>query len=77
MIHRIIKLAFVSRDYKDKMLDVLDGFYITPIDDWEEENWSVDLNVLRTNVPDILWHADEAAVDPNGFTLSDLYYATV
>lgn len=63
-----LKLLFTNADIK------LDGIETIRYSDYDESVFSIDLNA----VTDVLgWYADESAVNPLFFSMSDLFYATV
>jgi len=73
-----IGLAFISKGYDDrKIRNAIDKLEIVFTENYSKEEWKIDLDELKQTVPEICWRASEDAVDTNGFSLDDLYFATV
>ena len=78
MLHRIIGVTFVrlSETY-DLMKEELRSIYVVETEDYDLEEWYIDLNILRECNPEIDWHASSNAVDVGKMSLNDLYFATI
>lgn len=78
MIHVKLPIAFVCNSYDYSCIGAcLRNIEIVYVDSFSEDEWSVDLGRLKDKVPEIDWHTSIDIVNPDSFSLSDLYYATV
>lgn len=78
MISAKIGVAFIKKKYKfSNMKNILDMLEIVFTDDYCSDNWFIDLTNLKQMIPELYWHASEGAVNTNGFSLDDLYFATI
>lgn len=78
MINARIGINFVRKNYLKQISNkiFLDcELFIT--EKYSEDEWFVDLEKLKEEVSEICWHASESAVNPNKFSLNDLYFATI
>ena len=55
----------------------LRSIYVVETEDYDLEEWYIDLNILRECNPEIDWHASSNAVDVGKMSLNDLYFATI
>lgn len=77
MINRKIGIFFVRGTIKDPYLSYLKlGNYIV-VDSYDLKEWFIDLDELKKNVPEIIWHTSSDDIDTSNFSLDDLYFATV
>ena len=77
MINRKIGIFFVRGTIKDPYLNYLKlGNYIV-VDSYDLKEWFIDLDELKKNVPEIIWHTSSDDIDTSNFSLDDLYFATV
>lgn len=73
-----IGIAFVDMDYLQKTSPILNSkCEVVIISDPDEECWFIDLAALKQKIPEVIWHASTDAVDPDHFSLSELFYATM
>ena len=73
-----IGLIFVCSSYATQIPRMLHSKYkIFVIERFDEKEWCIDLKELERSVTQIVWHSSEDIVDPNAFSLDDLYYATI
>lgn len=78
MLNRRIGLAFVTNGYDPSSVSrILDDLFIETAERYSADEWCIDPEQLRTEVPEICWHADCDAVRTDSFSLAELYYATV
>lgn len=78
MMNARIGIAFIRKNYQlDDMKKLLDMIEIVYVDDYSSEDWFVDLFEFKQSIPELYWHASEGAVNPNCFSLDDLYFATI
>ena len=78
MMHRKIGVAFVRlSETDDLMKDELRSIFVVETEDYDLEEWYLDLGILRECNPEIDWHASSYAVDPRNMSLNDLYFATI
>lgn len=78
MINARIGVAFVRKSYKFiNIKNVVDMLEVVFTEDYCSENWFIDLIDLKEMIPELQWHASEGAVNTNGFSLDDLYFATI
>lgn len=78
MMHRRIGVAFVRLSEIDELIkDELRSIFVVETEDYDLEEWCIDLSTLRECTPEIEWHASSYAVDPRNMSLNDLYFATI
>ena len=78
MINSKIGIIFARKSYESKIPQVLFSMYEVFItENYDKDEWFIDLAKLKSEVKQISWHASEEAVNPNKFSLNDLYFATV
>ncbi len=78
MISAKIGLAFIRKNYKvSNIKNAINLLEIVFTDDYCSNNWFIDLANLKQMIPELYWHASEGAVNPNSFSLDDLYFATI
>lgn len=78
MISAQIGVAFIRKSYRNKaVLGVLNSVLTIFTEDYSSVEWSIDLEALKTEVPEIYWHSSENAVHSSSFSLDDLYFATI
>ncbi len=78
MISAKIGIAFIRKNYKfSNIKNVIDMLEIVFTDDYCSDNWFINLVNLKQAIPELHWHASEGAVNTNGFSLDDLYFATI
>ncbi|MCQ2534746.1 MAG: hypothetical protein MJ172_09295 [Clostridia bacterium] len=78
MIHRKIAIGFVRLLKSDITIKkMLNTIYVVEVEDYNLEEWRIDLNMLRESVPEITWNVSTYAVDIENMSLNDLYFATV
>lgn len=78
MISTKLRLAFVRKAYDfGKIQAALENEEVVFTDDYSSEDWSIDLDRLRNDVPEIFWHTSADAVDASCFSLDDFYFATI
>lgn len=78
MMHTQLRIVFIRKSYDfDLISDALEQIAVIFTDNYSADEWYIDLFELKNNFPEISWHACEEAVNPDCFSLDDLYYATV
>ena len=78
MIHTKIGIAFLQRDVENtNLVTLLNALYIIIVDDFNCDNWKVDISELRTKNPEIFWHSDKDVVNRDHFSLNELYFSTI
>lgn len=78
MISAKIGVAFIRKCYEfNNIRDVINMLEIVFTNDYCTDNWFIDLVDFKQRIPELYWHASEEAVNTNGFSLDDLYFATV
>lgn len=78
MINSNIGIIFARKSYESKIPQALFFKYEVFItENYDKDEWFIDLGKLKTDVSQISWHATEEAVKSNKFSLNDLYFATV
>lgn len=78
MIHTKIGIAFLHKDFANiNLVKLLNTLYIVIIDDYNCDDWKVDISELRKKIPEICWHSDEHVVNSNHFSLNELYFSTI
>lgn len=78
MINTKIGIIFARKSYERKIPHFLFSKYeIFITENYDKDEWFIDLAKLKSEVSQISWHASEGAVNPNKFSLNDLYFATV
>lgn len=73
MMHCKIKIIFA----KKIDLSFLNNVTVIKVSDFNAAEWKIDLNVIAESCPGLCWDASPNAVDPVGFSLLDLYFASV
>lgn len=73
LIHTQIKLIFCNKNYDLNLKNIAIVF----INNFDVQEWSINLHQLKLLIPELKWHACIDAVNPNQFSLKELYYATV
>lgn len=77
MINSKIGIIFARKSYESKIPQVLFSMYEVFItENYDKDEWFINLAKLKLEVKQISWHASEEAVNPNKFSLNDLYFAT-
>lgn len=78
MINAKIGIAFIRISYEfNNINNVIDMLEVVFTDDYGSDDWFIDLADLKESIPELYWHTSEEAVNPNGFSLDDFYFATV
>lgn len=78
MISAKIGVAFIRKCYEfNNIRNVVDMLEIVFTNDYYSDNWFIDLADFKQRIPELYWHASDGAVNTNGFSLDDLYFATV
>ncbi|MCL1809782.1 MAG: hypothetical protein FWG42_08505 [Clostridiales bacterium] len=78
MINSKIGIIFAKRIFSNEIPQTLyDRFIISIVECYDKEEWHVDLETLRKSVSQIEWNTSDDIVNPNAFSLDDLYYATI
>lgn len=78
MINLNIGLVFVRSKYKFQNIEhIIGDCEVVFTEDYCSDEWTIDVNKLKHEIPEIYWHASEAAVNAKCFSLDDFYYATV
>lgn len=78
MVNARLGLAFIKKKYRFQNIEhILKNFEIVFIENYSSNDWSIDVNKLKTEISEIYWHASEDAVNTKCFSLDDFYFATV
>lgn len=78
MIHKIIPVNFVRKSYyQDVQFDFSNSCDVVLVDNYDVEEWCVDLEKLKQLTPEMVWHSFESDISSKKFSLVDLYLATV
>lgn len=78
MINSKIRLVFVRSRYDiQKIQHIICDYEVAFTEDFCSDEWVIDVDKLRHEIPEIYWHASEGAVNVNHFSLDDFYFATV
>lgn len=78
MVSAKIGVAFIKKCYEfNNIKNIMGILEIVFTDDYNSDNWFIDLTSLEQEIPEFYWHASEGAVNMNCFSLDDLYFATV
>ena len=72
-----IGICFVQGILDNIYYELLNKLNIVFVGDFSIEEWYVDLDKMKENVPEIFWHSSMDIINPNRFSLNDLYYATI
>lgn len=78
MINRNIGLIFIRSAYKFQNIEHIIGDYeVVFTEDYCSNDWKINTDKLKYEMPEICWHASESAVNVNCFSLDDFYFATI
>ena len=77
MLNTKIGIYFVRGELSDDYLDVLNDGNCVYVSNYDLKEWFIDLEYLQKNIPEIIWHTSGDSIDTNGFSLDELYFATV
>lgn len=78
MIHDVVPIAFIKSTYNVLLIDrAIAHFLVIQSENFDSAEWTVNVDRLTRDIPEIVWRASISAVDPDCFSLNDLYYATV
>ena len=77
MLNTKIGIYFVRGELSDDYLDVLNDGNCVYVSNYDLKEWFIDLEYLQKNIPEIIWHTSGDTIDTNGFSLDELYFATV
>lgn len=77
MLNAKIGIYFVRGEISDDYLDVLNDGNCVYVSNYDLKEWYIDLEYLQKNIPEIIWHTSGDSIDTNGFSLDELYFATV
>lgn len=78
MLNTKIGVVFIRTSYvRSDVNKLLQNLYVEWTENYDIDEWFIDLNVIRQQVPEIHWHTSEDAVNVKAFCLNDFYFATV
>lgn len=78
MMHTQLRIVFIRKSYDfERISDALGQIAVIFTDNYSADEWSIDLAELKNNFPEINWRASEESVNPDCFSLDDLYFATI
>ena len=77
MLNAKIGIYFVRGELSEDYLEILREGNCVYISDFDSKEWYVDLECILKNIPEIIWHSSSNDVDIKGFSLDELYFATV
>lgn len=73
LMHRKYRLAFVLTELEIRSPD----FHVEYVDSFDEPEWYIDdVDVFNNDFPYLRWHEPETIVNPHGFDLMDMRFAT-
>ena len=58
-------------------MDALSEGHCVYVSNYDLKEWYIDLELLQKDIPEIIWHTSSDSIDANGFSLDELYFATV
>lgn len=76
MFHTKVAVCFALKEYVDVFKRAFD-VTIIPVSNFDEKMWSIDPERLNREVPEMQWEVEPEAVNPNCFSIKDLYFVTV
>lgn len=78
MINAKIGIAFVRNSYNNSnVMQILQELCVERIENYDTDEWTIDLSMIKRQIPEIYWHTSESAVNSNAFCLNDFYFATI
>ncbi len=77
MLNAKIGIFFLRGEISDDYLDVLKEGNCVYVSNYNLKEWYMNLEHLQNIVPEIIWHSSGDSIDTNGFSLDELYFATV
>ncbi len=77
MLNSKIGICFAKGEISDDYLDILNIGNCVHVSSYDLKEWNMDLEQLQKNIPEIIWHSSGDSIDTNGFSLDELYFATV
>ena len=77
MLNSKIGICFVRGEISDDYFDILNEGNCVHVSNYDLKEWYMDLEQLQKNIPEIIWHSSGDSIDTNGFSLDELYFATV
>lgn len=78
MLHKKIGIAFVkTEEGNEKVINEINELYVVEIENYNLEEWCIDLDLLRERTPEMSWNVSPYSVDVENMSLNDLYFATV
>lgn len=78
MISTNIGVVFIREAYDfEQIKEVCQELEVVFTKNYASNEWYVDKERLKREVPEIQWYVSEDSVDANGFSLEDFYFATI
>lgn len=78
MLNVRIGIVFLrSKNVLDNIFNILKKLLIVEVEDFGTEEWCIDVEKIKKDLPEISWTVSEDAVNTQRMSLQDLYYATV
>lgn len=78
MMNIRIGVVFVRvKSLSKEILEIFKELFVVYVDDYESEEWFIDLSLLQSTTPEIDWNASSDAVNTEKMSLNDLYFATI
>ncbi|MBQ1328263.1 MAG: hypothetical protein IIY49_09560 [Eubacterium sp.] len=77
MLNAKIGIYFIRGKISEEYLKVLNEGNCVYVSNFDLKEWYMDLKYLQKNIPEIIWHTSGDSIDTNGFSLDELYFATV
>lgn len=77
MLNTKIGIFFVRGILPDEYLNVLSEGHCVYVSSYDLKEWYIDLENLKKYIPEIIWHTSSDFIDACGFSLDELYFATV
>jgi len=75
-VHTKFPICFSKKEFHIYKEILSYRLWFVSIDDFYKNEWFVDLDKLRQEVPDINWLASKDAVDPESFSIAGFRFAT-
>jgi hypothetical protein len=77
MLNRRIGICFIRGSITDIYLEKLNMCNCVYVNDFSTQEWFINLDSLKNNVPEIIWPISNDGVNPKGFSLDEFYFETV
>jgi len=75
-VHVKLPICFCSNGFAKYVTLYSDILWFAATDDFNKDEWFVDLDKMREAVPEVSWNACGDAVNPDSFSLDGFRFAT-